>query len=124
MSVVWYSIPLPRLYDRLYVRPSEVVFEEAGGCLVLVAPPRGFSNHNYIINIGRIEGVRFYLKEQSLSGNIDNTIQSYQPQIEKAKDEEVSMINPTVFIGRHGNELMKILFFFTKEKLFVESYIK
>ncbi|ERI89110.1 hypothetical protein HMPREF1981_00126 [Bacteroides pyogenes F0041] len=52
-------------------------------------------NHNYIINIGRIEGIRFYLKEQSISGNIDNTIPSSQPQIEKAKDEEASMVNST-----------------------------
>jgi hypothetical protein len=52
-------------------------------------------NHNYIINVGRIEGVRFYLKEQGLSDNNENTIRSSQPQVEKAMEEETLMFNST-----------------------------
>ena len=52
-------------------------------------------SHNYIINIGRIEGVRFYLKEQSISGNINNTIPSSQSQAENPTDEEAAMLNST-----------------------------
>jgi len=53
-------------------------------------------SQNYIINIGRIEGVRFYIKEQQgLSGNTEDTTSSSQPQIENAMEEKVLMYNST-----------------------------
>ena len=53
-------------------------------------------NQNYIINIGRIEGVRFYLEEQQgLSGNSENSTPPSQPQVENAMEEKVLMYNST-----------------------------
>ena len=51
-------------------------------------------NQKYIINIGRIEGVRFYLEEQQgLSGNSENSTPLSQPQVENAMEEKVLMYN-------------------------------
>ena len=44
-------------------------------------------NRNYIVNIGRIEGVRFYLKEQGSSDIKDDSQPSSSPQVEETKDE-------------------------------------
>ena len=47
-------------------------------------------------NIGRIEGVRFYLEEQQgLSGNSENSTPPSQPQVENAMEEKVLMYNST-----------------------------
>lgn len=52
--------------------------------------------HNFIINVGRIEGVRFYLKErQEPSGNIENATPSSQPQVENTMEEKGLMYNST-----------------------------
>ena len=53
-------------------------------------------NQNYIINVGRIEGVRFYLKEQQgLSGNSENSTPPTQSQAENTMEEKVLMYNST-----------------------------
>lgn len=53
-------------------------------------------NQNYIINVGRIEGVRFYLKEQQgLSGNSGNSTPPTQSQAENTMEEKVLMYNST-----------------------------
>lgn len=53
-------------------------------------------NHNYIINIGRIEGVRFYLKEHELDDNIDDkTSAPPQSQDEMPMVEETTVFNST-----------------------------
>ena len=52
-------------------------------------------NRNYIVNIGRIEGVRFYLKEQGSSDIKDDSQPSSSPQVEETKDEKAPMVNST-----------------------------
>lgn len=53
-------------------------------------------SQNYIINIGRIEGVRFYLKEHESADNIDeNTLTPPQTQDETPMVEETTMFNST-----------------------------
>lgn len=53
-------------------------------------------SQNYIINIGRIEGVRFYLKEHESADNIDEkTLTPPQPQDETPMVEETTMFNST-----------------------------
>lgn len=53
-------------------------------------------SQNYIINVGRIEGVRFYFKEHELADNIDDkTLAPPQPQDETPKVEETTMFNST-----------------------------
>ena len=59
------------------------------------SPSNNGHDHGYIINVGRIEGVRFYLKEQRLSNNIGNTIQSPLPQAGKSMEEKALMFNST-----------------------------
>lgn len=49
----------------------------------------------YIINVGRIEGVRFYLKEKDLSDNTASALPSSLSQPEKTTDEEAAMFNST-----------------------------
>ena len=51
-------------------------------------------SRNYIVNIGRIEGVRFYLKEQELSNNSESVVSFSQPQVEKTTGED-QMYNST-----------------------------
>lgn len=53
-------------------------------------------NHNYIINVGRIEGVRFYLKEHKSADNIeDKTMAPPQSQDETPMVEETTIFNST-----------------------------
>ncbi|MBP3228106.1 MAG: hypothetical protein J6M53_04880 [Bacteroidaceae bacterium] len=53
-------------------------------------------NRNYIINLGRVEGVRFYLEEQKPVDNTEsNTIPTSQPQDEEPEVEETTMFNST-----------------------------
>lgn len=53
-------------------------------------------SQNYIINVGRIEGVRFYLKErQDVSGNSENSTPPSLPQVEISVEEKVLMYNST-----------------------------
>ena len=53
-------------------------------------------SQNYIINIGRIEGVRFYLKEHESADNIDEkTLTPPQSQDETPMVEETTMFNST-----------------------------
>ena len=60
-------------------------------------------NQNYIINVGRIEGVRFYLKEQQgLSGNSENSTPPTQSQAENTMEEKVLMYNSTGLTTCHS----------------------
>lgn len=49
----------------------------------------------YIINVGRIEGTRFFLKEQSLSSGIGNATPPSLSQAKESMDEEAALFNST-----------------------------